>query len=139
VANSYLPMIETLPRSLRDQVLGYIAAVHAASEAIFSEAGVQRTDELEQALLSVAALRKIYGVVNSSYWAVDNSLSLTQNGQTGSVRIGGARYSKVSEEYLALRRLHLDMETMVGRLELRSLIEADSYADVVLLLANEHR
>ncbi|MBM0107127.1 hypothetical protein JM946_20520 [Steroidobacter sp. S1-65] len=129
-------IVEHLPRSLRDQVLSYVAAVEAAADAIFDDAHVEQNAQLRQQLLLVAALRKAIGIVSSCYWAVDNSLAVSRGSGASAVRVGGAIYSKESERYLELRQLHKDLNAVIDELGLRQVFEADNYTDVLTELAH---
>jgi hypothetical protein len=132
-------MVETLPRSLRDQVLDYVAAVDAAADAIFEEAQIEQTPQLRDDLLVVATLKKTLGIVASCFWAIDNSLAITSVGGTLAVRVGGAIYSKESERYTELRALHRDLENVVRELRLSESIQAENYVDVLEGLADGPR
>lgn len=129
-------LFDSFPRSLRDQVMSYVAAVDSAADAIFAETSIEQTAQLRDELLLVAALRKTLGIVGSCFWAIDNSLSIARSDGTSAVRVGGATYSKGSEPYLELRRLHTDLESAVRELGLADAVQADTYTDVLEVLVH---
>lgn len=124
-----------LPTSLRDQVTSYVAAVHEASPAIFRDAGVPVDHTMLDQLLVIAAIRKIFGIIATSFWAVDNSLRIDRSASHESVRIGGSVYRPGSESYEGLKDLFRGIETMLAEQGMMRLVQARNYSEVLQELA----
>jgi hypothetical protein len=102
-------LIDVLPASLREQVYSYVNSVAAVADDIFADARVNRSDDLMRALIFIATLRKLFGIVGSSYWAVSNALSATKATAVDrgafEIRIGRSRYARGTREYDGLEAL----------------------------------
>lgn len=131
-------VMAALPSRLARDIAGYIRSVRDALPSIFREANVDRTTDLENQLLFVAAIRKLYWLCSAGYWMVENSLSLVGKSGITSVRSGSLILSKNSAYYLRMQALLDDLEELVGRQNLEELVRHSPYSEALKQLAHGH-
>ena len=100
-----------LPYNLQEQVVGYARSVESALPEIQAEAGVELRANERDTLVLLAGLRKLYSLVYSSYWAIENTGSILSHLGSTQIRSGGTFYSPGSELYIGLR---IALEEMQG-------------------------
>lgn len=88
--------ITDLPYGLSEQVLSYARSLDVAAPEIFREAGIAFSREVADTLVFVGGQRKLFSIVDSNYWVIDNAGAILelQQGQF-SVRVGGADLSSM--------------------------------------------
>lgn len=73
-------MIEPLPSSLREQIVGYTEFVNAASEDLFAEAGIDYDLHVYEKFVFLAGMRRLWVITNCNYQLLENSFRLLQKG-----------------------------------------------------------
>lgn len=115
--------LKELPYSLREQVLGYAESVAAAAPSIAAEVGIDPSQQRVDELVFLAGIRKLYGLVASSYWALDNSTSLLTTSGVHSVRVGTQDYSRGSSLHTSLKDLFEALDHVLEREGLREYLD----------------
>jgi len=129
-------MTEKLPLSLREQVLGYAESVERSAPSIAKDAGVSFTSRFEDHIVFVAGLRKLFSIVSSSYWSLDNSTALLSKSNTSVITIAGRSFSRGSEAHEQLRTLLADLEDALSTSGVMDLMRL-SLQEVAEAVANE--
>lgn len=107
--------LQDLPYSLREQVIGYAESVSAAAPTIAASVDVTLSPQLSDQLVFLAGVRKLHGLVASSFWALDNATSLLALSEVRSVRVGALDYSRGSPLHTSLRELLDALELALAR------------------------
>lgn len=68
-------LTKQLPYNMREAVDGYASSVYAAGEEIFRNASISYDEQLLDKLVFFAGVRRIWTLVDTQYWIIDNSLS----------------------------------------------------------------
>lgn len=126
--------VEELPAPIRDQVVGYARTVYDAARDICKDAGVRYSGDLADQLAFLAGIKKLYGLIASSYWTLDNSAYLLSSENLGGIRIGSRDLSPGSAYHRALRMAVEAMDQELRRVNVREYIDL-SYRDMALALA----
>lgn len=105
-----------LPIVLRDQVNDYAVFVHEVSESIFSEMGIQPTAKQIDDFIFLAGIHRLWTLIDSQYWILDNSLTLLEQHEVHSIRIHSNVYEKRSDAYLRLKSLRTDLSKQLENL-----------------------
>lgn len=127
------------PSSLRDPVIGYAESVKAALPDIFRQAGLASDSLLENEVVFIAGIRKLYAMVSSTFWTLQKALTKLSEREVPNIRIGGHRYSFDSAEYRRLHALHDSLRAVLEQENLLRFMGRVNYADVVRALKDEHR
>lgn len=131
--NKFAP---SLPYTLREQVLDYARSVDQASLNISKDAEIELTEELQDQLVLVAGVRKLYAICSSSYWLLYNSTRVLGNGNAG-IRVGNTTFSREGGQFLNLFNLLRDLETVLEEQGLNRDVIQQPYPDILRFLANE--
>lgn len=123
-----------LPWRLRQDVTGYVESVSYAGREISAEIGVEMSDELNEQFLFLVGVRRIWAVVNGSYWLLDNSLSLGERAQVSAYLVGGSYQTRGGDFMRRLGRLRTDLEAFLGEHGLLDLMETSSPRDLLQML-----
>jgi hypothetical protein len=126
--------VADLPFVLREQVVGYAESVRQALPDIFRDAGVKLDQRLADEVVFLAGVRKLHGLVASSYWALDNSAELLDGSAVDRIRIGRHDFSRGGQVHSALRAALEGLESALARENIGDLIKL-GYADLVQALA----
>ena len=132
-------LTDPLPRALRDQVYSYVSAVEDAADAIFDDAGLEKTEQAVEVLRVLAAIRKIVGIVSMGYWAIDNVLASGDRYAAKSIRIGGTIYSKDTEAYVDLKQMLSDLSDGLAERGILDHVKSGSYSDALREISNGPR
>lgn len=132
-------LVGGFPAALRDPVLGYAASVQRALPEIFREAQIEPDPELEDQVVFIAGIRKLYVMVSSTFWTLTKALRQLKTRNTFSVRIGARKYSLDSPEYLRIEALYHSLRTRLEEEDLLRFIRGMSYATILHTLDNERR
>jgi len=131
--------LESLPYSLKEQVLGYARSISAVAPEIFKEAGVRRNDKTEDKLVFLAGLRKLFSIIDSNYWVIENAGAILEKQQAQfSVRIGGSDFSRGGDYHSQLNTLRKELNNYFIEQGILDLIESRNYSDLVRTIQNEH-
>ena len=114
---------EDLPAPIRDQVIGYARTVYDAARDISEQAGVPYSSELANQLAFFAGIRKLYSLVASCYWTLDNSAHLLKLQNLGGIHIGSRDLSAGSEYHRTLRNAVDAMDQELQRLNVRGYLD----------------
>lgn len=130
VPNALNRVAEELPWSLREQVIGYARSVDYALPEIFKEANIKFDQEISNKVVFLSGIKKLYSIVSSSYWAIDNSGKLLNSINVEYVTAGSLDLSVGGE-------FHKKLKTLLGNID-RILTDSDlnmflsrSYKDIV--------
>lgn len=122
---------EELPWRLRQDIEGYVHSVSAAATEIFAEVGVEISDTLNERFLFLVGIRRIWTVVNGSYWLLDNSLSLGERSEVTSYQVGSSLQHRGSRLHETLRVLRDDLEAYLVDQQIGHVAEARSPREVL--------
>lgn len=111
-------MIDELPRSLREQVDSYALFVQEAGPEVFRSLDVDPTPTQVDTLVFLAGLRRLWGLVDSQAWLLDNSLHLLARHDIKEIRVHSAVYSRNAQSYRRLKELRDDMMRELDDLDL---------------------
>lgn len=128
--------LEELPYALRSQIIGYAESVYNAMPSIEKEIHIKISSNVRDQVVFLAGIRKLYGMVVSSYWALDNSSALLMRSDIDTIQIGGQDYSKDGVYYRKLRNVFDDMVSVVESYDIRHFLEL-SYSDIVMELMGD--
>lgn len=138
-------IVELLPWSLQRETERYLASVRVNARETFRSADVEFSREGLELLLFFAAIQKLWATVNSQAWIVNHSLGLLERTQDSAervdtpasgLRVGRSTYTRGSPEYGQLVALRAELNQLLKRLEVRSVIERSSLPQI---LRNLHK
>lgn len=132
-------MIEGLPKSLSDQVVGYAASVERALPEIFRDAERKFDQDIANQLVFLAGVRKLHSIVASSYWTLDNSGALLHQFNTERIRVGRADYSRGGLFHQDLLELLEAFENVLSKYNISEYINTSFTELVNILVMNERR
>ena len=121
-----------LPSALRQSVADYLELVALQAATIFDDAGLTMTREARQRFLFAVAVRKIYRTVSSQYWTMRSTVSMLEQYGLREASVGGARYSRQSEDYREVQRLWRELDAQVRDLDLSDHVAAESLAELAV-------
>lgn len=130
-------IIGCLPYNIRIEINGYVDSIENVSAEIFESAGIGYNEGLLESLLLLAGIRRIYSMVDSQFWILDNSLSLVRQQEVRKIRIGSSSYGYDSEEYTEIRELKNELEALITQLGILKYIKATSLSEILVLLGEE--
>ena len=122
--------LEDLPYALREQVIGYAQSVKSALSSIAQDAGIPISQSVGDQVVFLAGLRKLHGIVASSYWALDNSTTLLLRSDIDRVRVGGQDYSRGSEYHQSLKSVLDNLESALLKHDVKRYLSMP-YSDLV--------
>jgi hypothetical protein len=125
-----------LPYALREQVVGYARSVEQALPEIQDEAKVELASSDRDLVVFLAGLRKLYSLVSSSYWTVENAGEILTRHGAGAARSGNTYYSRDSELFVGLRQALDEMQTLLREHAIEEELLLTSYTDLVKWIAD---
>ena len=129
-------LTEKLPPSLRDQVIGYAESVKLAAPSIARDSGAEPTQRFEDHIVFIAGIRKLYSIVSSSYWSLDNSATLLARSDTSTITIAGQSFSRGSDLHQELHSLLTDLEKSLADSRVLGMIQL-SFSEMAEAVAHE--
>lgn len=129
-------MTEKLPPSLREQVLGYAESVKVAAPAIANDQGIEFTQTFEDHITFLAGVRKLFSIVSSSYWSLDNSAALLAQSDIPTITIAGRSFSRGSKLHQQIHTLLIDLESELREANVLSIVQL-SFSDMAEAVAHE--
>ena len=111
-----------LPYSLREQVLGYAESVERALPEIFKSNRRKFDKNLGDKIVFMSGVRKLYSLVSSSYWTLENSAYMLNEEGISSIKIGSSDFSRGSDIYRRLKGLISTLEKEADRLNFYSVL-----------------
>ncbi|MFA4911414.1 MAG: hypothetical protein WC649_10285 [Desulfobacteria bacterium] len=130
--------INSLPYALSDQVLSYAKSLELSAPDIFKDAGIERTKELTDTLVFIAGLRKLFSIVNSNYWVIDNAGAILSKQNQYEVRVGRTDLSRGGTYHQALNALSKDLYEILSQHNLLQYVQNMPYSEIVRKIANGH-
>lgn len=131
--------IDSLPYALSEQVLSYAKSLELAAPDIFKNAGIKRTKELTDTLVFIAGLRKLFSIVDSNYWVIDNAGAIFSKQQDQyEIRIGGTDLSRGGTYHQALNVLRTEFYKILSQHKLLQYVQNMPYSEIVREIANGH-
>ena len=129
--------IDDLPYALSEQVLSYARALEVAAPEIFRDADVKPNRELTNTLVFIAGLRKLFSIVDSNYWVVDNAGAILANQQDQySVRVGSTDLSCGGTYHQSLNTIRRELTDILTKHQLIQYVRNVPYVDILRKLAN---
>jgi len=130
--------VEALPWSLRDQVIGYAKSVDDALPEIFRETGREFDRSLGDQLVFFAGVKKLYSIVGSCYWALDNSGKLLESLEVSTIRAGGLDLTRGGSLHTRLLALVTSLDIALEQNNVREYLNLD-YKTLIEVLSNDER
>jgi hypothetical protein len=131
-----LEMMASLPGPLRDQVVGYADSVRLAAPSIARDCGIEHTKKFEDHIVFISGIRKLFSIVSSSYWSLDNSATLLSRSDISAITIAGRSFSRGSELHQELHSLLTDLEAALAESGVLSMIQL-SFSEMAEAVSNE--
>lgn len=131
-------MVELLPRTLGEQVVGYAESVDRALPDIFRETGRAYKKAVADQIVYLAGIKKLEWLVSSSYWTLENSGKLLQEIDVNRIRIGGADVSRGGKVYGQLQSLLKELERVLSEKGVAERIRK-SWPDLIRELSGDGR
>ena len=116
-------MTANLPAPLREQVLGYAESVRIAAPAIARDQDIELTQTFEDRITFFAGVKKLFSIVSSSYWSLDNSATLLARSDTALITIAGRSFSRGSALHQQLHALLADLEDALIMSDVLSIVQ----------------
>lgn len=130
-------LLELLPYNLREEIDGYAMSIYRAGEEIFREAGYQYDEQILDKLVFFAGLKRIWSMVDTQYWIMDNSIMLIQKQGVHNIRIGGPSYGFNLDTYAEIRSLREEFKYILLKLGLNEILEANDIHDILEIVRGE--
>ena len=131
--------IDNLPYALSEQVLSYARALEVAAPEIFRDAGIKQNRELTNVLVFIAGLRKLFSIVDSNYWVVDNvGAILASQQEQYSVRVGSTDLSRGGTYHQSLSTIRREFTELLTKHNLIQYVGNVPYVDILRELADGH-
>jgi len=119
-------------------VIGYAESVSRSISDIFRDCDVQFDPTIADEVVFLSGIRKLYSIISSSYWTLDNSGALLERLGTGLILAGAADLSRGGD-------LYKDVGKLLRALD-EALLATDSYKymklsprELVVELATDER
>lgn len=123
-----------LPYNLKNQIEGYVVSVEDLALDIFSHEGIDFSKSLLDNLLFLAGMWRLWTLVDTYYWIMDNSISLVRTTNVHSIRIGSSSYTYDSRDYRELHELRQKLLNLFAQEELSQLTEARTISDLLIII-----
>lgn len=130
--------VEALPWALREQIIGYAKSVDDALPEIFREAGREFDRALGDRLVFFAGVKKLYSIVGSCFWALDNSGKLLESLDVSTIRAGGLDLTRGGNLHARLQALITSLDVALEKNNVRNYLNLD-YKTLIELLSNDER
>jgi len=133
-------VIYLLPYTLKNEIGGYATSIELASTEIFLNAGIEKKQEILDKLIFLACIKRIWTIVSSQFWIVDNTLTLiSHDSDFKEVKVGATIFSKTSDTYKQLKDLRDKFELLIHELELNEIVQSKTLVDILKLIDRESR
>lgn len=127
-------IMKELPFSIREEIGGYLASVELNATSIFEESKVQLTKERLDKFIFLVGLRRIWTMVDTQYWILDNCLSLVQENQVKDVTIGSLHLSKDSEGYNRMKDFRHNFYLLLIEIGFIRITDVKTMGDIISLV-----
>lgn len=135
VPDSLRQVTASLPWSLRKEVEGYVSSVDDRRGEIAREAGVRLNNERRRRLLFAAGVRRMWAIVESSFWMVDNSLERLAQHDVHRIQMGSTFYRRGGDMNRTLKELRDSLSELLVELEVQKVVEARSLSELLLVVS----
>ncbi len=132
-------VLDQLPRPIRETIEGYVDFAEEASEELFSEVGIARTDDLMSEFLFLCGLRRLWSLVDADYWILDNSLAITREFGIGGVRAGGIDYAHGTGFVAQLAELRGQLQAILDQADVLTLVRAQHLSEMLEMLSHRRQ
>ena len=129
-------ILEILPNVLAEQVNSYARAVEDALPDIFKDVQVKFEPKISEQVVFLAGLRKLYSVITSNYWVLDNSAKILEGQGILDIRIGSSSFSRGSEYHYNLQEMMKELSEIFSKYQVMDLIYEKSYKEIIRELAD---
>jgi len=129
--------VECLPPALKDQVLGYARSIGATAPQIFRDAGVNISSMASGRLVFFAGIRKLYSIIESSHWILDNAGAILERQNLYRIQVGGSDFSRNGEYHRELKTLKRGFDRFLHEQGLEEYIEIRCDAELARAIVNE--
>lgn len=129
--------IEPLPLALAEQVLGYARSVQEVANEIFLDAQLEPSDEAIQLLIFIAGIKKLFAIVDSNYWVMDNAGEILRRSyDSDRILVGASDLSRHGQYYDELLTIRIKLEELLSECGLMEYVEV-SYSEIAWRLLHE--
>ena len=129
--------IDDLPYALSEQVMSYARSLEMAASEIFKDAGIRQTPELTSQLIFISGLRKLFSIVDSNFWIIDNTGAILHHQQQQQdVRVGGTDLSRGGNYYQALQAVRNELVVLLESYQLVNYVQNIPYSKLLRELAH---
>lgn len=130
---------EPLPRALRDQVVGYARSVSDAFFNIAREAQVRPHGNLQNQLVFVAGIKRLYSLLRADYWLVENAISLLKSYDVDGFQLGRQTLAGDTPEHRDILAAYQELRGYLEEEGLWHLVQMNSYPEILKELDSERR
>ena len=130
--------IEGIPYSLSDQVLSYSRSVSVALPEIFDEAGVAYNRDIADQVVFLAGVRKLFSIIDSAYWVIDNASAILEKNDMHRIRVGGTNLSRGADYHYSVEQLRKNLIALLEDNNIYRYIADQSYVEIVRDLSSGH-
>lgn len=131
IPDSLREITDMLPWSLRQDIHGYVSSVDDQRYEIADDAGVELNADRRRRLLFAMGVRRMWAIVNGSYWILDNSLNRLRQCDVHRLQMGSTFYGRQTSSTQQLRDLRSDLAELIDELEIHDVVESTSLPDVL--------
>lgn len=131
--------IADMPSGMRESVLNYARAVQYAAPDIFRDAGRSYTKDVADQLVFLAGVKKLFSILDSTYWMLDNSSAILSRHNVDHIKVGSSSLAQGSDEHQKLNEMREIMIDILKQHKIYELVRERSYSNIIKELLNEHR
>src|SRR5215203_5993974 len=115
-------LLQHYPWAIREQILGYSDTIRDALPSILAKADIRATEDLIAQAELLAAVRKLWTMIDGQYSILRHSLSLMSGQDVSAVSFGSTYYSFSSQNYRQVESLRNELRELLIRLEIFDLV-----------------
>jgi hypothetical protein len=131
--------IRGIPSTLETQVIGYAKSVNDVLPEIFEGAGRSFDSEIGDQLVFLAGIKKLHGIVASTYWTLDNSGRILEDLEVSTIRAGALDLSLGGKIHAQLKSLLDNLEKALEEAGIQQYLNSDYETLIGILSSNERR
>lgn len=130
-------ILTQLPRALSDEIDGYVNSVHQSVGEIFKEAETQADPIMVDTFLFCIGIKRLWTIVDSQYWVIDNSLTLLRNTGSTGFRVGSTSVQKSANEIQSLAQVRADLQGILTQIGLEDIVMATDLKTIVRMISQK--
>jgi len=131
-------LVKGLPWGIAEQVTSYARSVEDALPQIFRDSGQTFNSRVADQVIFLAGVRKLHGIVASSYWTLENSGKLLESMDVSAIRAGSHDLTRGGKLHDQLYSLLKSLENVLEKQDIKQYLNL-SYADLVTTFARDGR